>query len=136
MHLTPRAARHRLHAFTLVELLVVIGLIAVLIAILLPALQRARKQAQQTQCATQLRNIGQAFHMYVSETRGFLPIQTSDAVLNYCDPAVYNTVAGLNVLATLMPYMSVEKRIFICPTAIEIPWGSADPNKFPSTESD
>src|SRR4051794_32933413 len=118
MHLSaPRP--HQRHAFTLVELLVVIGIIAVLIAILLPVLKRARLEAQKTQCQSQLRNIGQALCMYVTETRGFVPIQNGD-VPDYYDPAVYNTIPGLNVLATLMPYMAAEKRIFVCPTAMEI----------------
>jgi prepilin-type N-terminal cleavage/methylation domain-containing protein len=61
-------------AFTLIELLVVISIIALLVGILLPALGAARKTAQDAACKSNLRQCGQAFHMYVSEDAGgFLP---------------------------------------------------------------
>ena len=63
----------RRHGFTLVELLVVIGIIAVLISILLPTLSKARKAANTTVCLSNLRQMGTAWVMYLSDSKGHLP---------------------------------------------------------------
>lgn len=68
-----RRAPVRRRAYTLTELLVTIGLIALLVAILLPALSAARRAAQHTQCASNLRAIGQLLGGYAAAHHGAFP---------------------------------------------------------------
>src|SRR6476659_3131629 len=75
MHIFPRSRRWRCRApgFSLVELVVVIGVIAILIALLLPVLTTARERARQIKCAAQLRSLGQAFANYAVAFKGAYP---------------------------------------------------------------
>jgi prepilin-type N-terminal cleavage/methylation domain-containing protein/prepilin-type processing-associated H-X9-DG protein len=71
--LKPVARRPR-RAFTLVELLVVIGIIALLVAILLPALNKSREKANQLKCCAQQRQILQGMMLHANDHRGYMPL--------------------------------------------------------------
>lgn len=119
----------RREAFTLVELLVVIGIIAVLISILLPALNRARDSANLTKCRASLNQIGVALRMYANDNRDHYPNPEScgDPVGEYSyafrrgvnepdptNPAVVETLGLPNLLYRLKYLNSI--RIWICPS--------------------
>src|SRR6266536_502156 len=80
----------RVRAFTLGELLVVIGIIALLVAILLPALQKARESASTTQCASNLRQIAIGIISYANNHKGKLPpSKINDTTVNSTQDKLY-----------------------------------------------
>jgi prepilin-type processing-associated H-X9-DG protein/prepilin-type N-terminal cleavage/methylation domain-containing protein len=84
-------------AFTLVELLVVIGIIALLISILLPALAAARRSAQMIKCSANLRTIGQALVMHAQDHAGYCPLAGN--LTSPPNGSGANTPAGVDDLA-------------------------------------
>jgi len=105
----PQRRRSRGSGFTLVELLVVIGIIAVLIGILLPTLARAREKAKRVNCLSNLRTLGQSLFMYANAHKDRLP--NGNAAGMYTD---YN---GANwVMVGFATQYVREPRVFWCPS--------------------
>jgi prepilin-type N-terminal cleavage/methylation domain-containing protein len=130
--MSSRRPRQNNSAFTLVELLVVIGIIAVLIALLMPALAKARQAAQGAACLSNLRQIGAAMQMYVTDYNGTMPIQPSigytDAthlVWNYSDnmgldPTDPNHPGEAYTVLAYLNYAYLKNpSVFICPAVAD-----------------
>ncbi len=99
--------------FTLVELLVVIGIIAVLAAMLMPALAKAREQANRADCTNNLKQVGLAVQMYANENRNQMPFAGSDSD---------NRHGGAEDLQPLLDFEYIETpQVFICRSTKDAP---------------
>jgi prepilin-type N-terminal cleavage/methylation domain-containing protein/prepilin-type processing-associated H-X9-DG protein len=99
-----RTHRRPMRGFTLVELLVVIGIIALLISMLLPALNKARRAASTVACAANLRSIIQAVHIYASQNNGYFPGSAhTSARFMYIDPGAFPSKPNPQFTDTNLP---------------------------------
>ena len=95
-NLGSRNGHLRRRPFTLLELLTVIGIIAILAGVLLPSLSSAQERARRTQCCNNLRQIGLALEAYASGNRGWLPICNGYPAIAGCDRTLRKTLVEHN----------------------------------------
>lgn len=128
--------RQKHKAFTLVELLVVIGIIAVLIGILLPVMGKAREQARRAQCLSNLRQISMAILSYAMDKK----VLPGPVNIGIADPDTVNNTGTTIFTATeknqqlvnsdlLMPYLKNNRAVFFCPSNIELREGAVSLGK-------
>ncbi len=103
--------------FTLVELLVVIGIIALLIAILMPALKKAQKAAQSVVCQSNLRQCGLAMRMYSDDWRGVVVSEYVDTGGGVYLWPPFATGYGLTSTQQSTAFLDVGSGVFACPSS-------------------
>jgi len=124
--------------FTLVELLVVIGIIALLISILLPSLNRARETANRVKCASNMRQVGQGILLYANDNKGAYPrtIYNSNNTPTWAtgsgsgvtnpDPFVNNVTMSPNDVSAALFLLAragyITSEVFTCPSSNAQKW--------------
>src|SRR3954447_10438114 len=110
-----RIQRRSYRGFTLIELLVVTGLISVLISLLLPAVGNARRAANATACASNLRQMSLAWMMYVSENKGRLP-----EYMYFTTPSLSADTVWRGYWPGILDSYRVRGQSILCPAAEQV----------------
>lgn len=103
------------------ELLVVLGIIAILVGLLLPMIRKARAAGNKVACSAQLADLGRAFQMYLSDSKGKLP-QVNGLPLR--KPALDDSPSVLEVFG---PYLKGSKGVWRCPSDVPLNTASTFP---------
>ena len=117
-------------AFTLIELLMVIAIIAILAALLLPVISKAKLRARQAQCSSQLKQIGVAFHAYAHDHNGRFPMQVrtnEDGTLEFI---VFGTPSLYRHFQALSNDLQ-DVGMLVCPSDRRFPASSMSPTCSP-----
>src|SRR5437016_10130959 len=108
----------RRRGFTLVELLVVLGAIALLMALLLPALVKAREAGRRAKCLSNMRQTGQALMNYLVVNHNRPPVQY-EPVQDFLEDDVIKDFPS--ILGMLKPYLGPSSDVYTCPSAVDDP---------------
>lgn len=110
-------------AFSLVELLVVVGIIAILVAIMLPSLQRSVRQAASTVCQHNLREINHGLEMYRMDNNGWIPVADEDVSPGVLSETWFNALHPRYIQDSAVmscpddPYSGVRRQVSASPSA-------------------
>lgn len=105
--------RSRGRAFTMVELLTVLAIVAVLAAIIIPVVSQTRKSARRAECVSNLRQIVIAANLFANDHKGRLPVTRNASVGTFAANPATPHDGGL--VTALFPYVTGGKKVFYCP---------------------